>query len=1448
METPPDSRTLTLRTLSPLVGSPVPGVELRYLSQTFWQIGAAAIAPGVALLYWWLRRASDGVRTMLVLLSVFVPLGLLPVVSSAWSMVTEGALFGGLAGLGLWGLRRVVTRLNAWCERSTPRWWPGTRTTAGGVCLAMLVFAGQRSQAQDQPTATSAPQRPAVPTVIIPYGEGDPLAADRVLLPYEDYRKLWRDAHPDEVPEDQVPREATIGEALYSIDVTDPAVTDRVNVAARYILHSFRSEPVSIPLPLGRVAATSATLDGEPAILQADDEGTLRAVVSGPGVHVLDVRFELPARMGKMSGEFSLPLRPVASGRLTLTLPAGAEEVRIDRTGEGPSPIFRRLTGDDTLKVEAPIDSGGTLNVQWQPHQARGERAFIRAESTTLVTVTDTELLLVANFDLNVNQGTLSEVTFTFPEELRLQQISGPDVGGWQINGNGEERQLKLFFRRDVDESTQISAELFVALPDDDPPLSITVPDFGPVDVVQEAGQLIVAADEQLDVRPEAAEGLTQIDASRVQLPQGMQEQQMPPLRLAYRFRARPVGLSLQMEPRAQRTTAVADTGIRVRPHKSLIASRLHYEIRGEPTRTLRVMISEDWLLTEVAGDTVVDWFVEDGELVLDLGSPRLGSIEVFIEATLARDPADDEAVLESPLPLEVAALDSHLAAWLDATYDGTPGEHVGWRSIDPRELPADLPALDPQPVQFAFRSTNLEPELIFIELASSTPQLEGDAVTLIAVSDVSLDYGLTLRWRIERAATDRLTFTTSDWLQDRLELTGAGIRQVTSEAVEEGGVLWTVTLQEPVQGEYLLTGVATLPPPADRRIHAPFIRFVAPRDAGASEFVDLATQQSFAVLVNLSQDQLTAVDPNRHEAVRPESLPLKLRGSLVAQAMEVMRLPAVPPLPVWQAQHVTEQSGAAATITVATLTSVLDNDGSWRMRAEYRVRNRGQQFLAVRIPAGARVLSVVVRDQPSQVRQGKVGEEPVLLVPLPATSVADLSFLTTLVLAGELPVHLPQRAGVLPVDVDIPAPVIVSPQESREYGVPVVHTEWTVYVPDDLEASLVDDAGRSNVSLLPQGVSSLTTRLQQLQELADLNRLVTSKESSYASKVRAASNLKQLGAELKDFDSELSLSVQQTQSLEGAKQLLDQRKELLDEAQRNSLEFDVPQQDGQNVWSFDGNGVIDNSNGRKYIVGNSAVIAQDNSGEGIHLGADATTFRFKKSETPALDDKMSGLQPGKDAQVQSRAQLKGQLANQAQRLNAAAEGEVPFRQGSFEFGGRGFGGGGGLGGGGGFGAPGMGGEANPDANDYFWAERRMDPEQRTQQAAGFPTPASTETGGLFLTLDMPTEGQPLAFSKLGGSPRLTLAVRSRDTWRVGLRWAWLLLWLAVGLAWLFLRSRQGAARATGALVPVVLVVLGLFGGLLLSAPANWLSAAVLALGVLWLTLQSAFTDHRLWG
>ena len=200
--------------------------------------------------------------------------------------------------------------------------------------------------------------------------------------------------------------------------------------------------------------------------------------------------------------------------------------------------------------------------------------------------------------------------------------------------------------------------------------------------------------------------------------------------------------------------------------------------------------------------------------------------------------------------------------------------------------------------------------------------------------------------------------------------------------------------------------------------------------------------------------------------------------------------------LPEWQIESPPTEAAASAIVLQAQLVTLLAHDGSWRAQATYTVRNRGRQFFAVRLPVGALLSSVLVRDQPSRAISHEIDGRPAHLIALPEASVTDLSYDITLTCHGQLPESLPSGVRFNAAEVEIPALQVVSPKESAEFGLSVLSTSWEVYLPDDLKAEPIADAERTNMNSSNQTAIGAAKQLSMLNDLNEMLRLAGSMQT----------------------------------------------------------------------------------------------------------------------------------------------------------------------------------------------------------------------------------------------------------------------------------------------------------------------------------------------------------------
>jgi hypothetical protein len=1413
-------------------------LQVEYADRRVWELLIAAIAGGVLLVWWWLRNSSMQVRGWLVVLLIAGPIALSGLVPARWLAICDGLLAGGLLSAIVWclcGCGRWLVRCCPCCrvqasrtnESNDPAGGQGGTAPAGSLHTAVVILAclsisaGGKASAQEPPSTDPEAGRPVV---ILPYEVGaDPLTADNVLIPREYFLELWRKAHPEEQPPAQPPVAGVVAAAIYQAELDPPGGGERtVRVQARFVIRRLSAEAARLPLPIAPVAIEQAVLDDQPAVLSVSDDGSaLEVVATAAGLHVLDVTFRVAAsQVTEQSGRFVLPLRPVPSGRLSFLVPGGDEtEVRIN--GAANAYHLREVNGRRV--IEAPIDRGGELTISWRPRAARGaEEGSLQVESTIGATVDDAGLTVRHRFRYVVAQGTISEVRLAIPPAARLKRIAGADVAGWEFLEEDGDRIVRVFLRRDVGDSTALDLDLFQGLSLTEAPLVVEVPTLRPVGVTREQGDAAVFADPHLAVQAGDVQGLRQVNVANFTMDPALTQPGATP-RLAYRFEGRPFAWLLVLQRRQAESRVVSEHGVQVLLRKLRLASRVQFDLREAPRSTLMFSLPADYLVLQVRGDYLVDWTVSTVDaarvLTVELDQPRTGRVQVLLEGAQPRDPAQAVVSLAAPQPLDIARQESQLGIWLDEAFTATISAAGEWRALDPAQLSEVIRLLRSTAPRFGFRSTQTNPGEIQLALERSRAELSADGVVLVAASDASLDYGLTLRWRIERAAAESFVVTTPAWLGSQIEFTGAGIRQVENLLRPDGSRAWRITLHDPVRGEYLLTAVATLPLPADDLVSMPDLRFLRP-DQEPETASELAVQRRFGVVVNLSRvHRLVEVNPEAISPARREQLPLKLPERLLDQALEVVSLPVGGQLPQWRLESIAGTQEAAATVLLADLRTVVAHDGTWRTQADYRVRNRGRQFLAIVPPPESRLLSVTVRDRPSQAIRQEVAGTSLWLVPLPATSAIDLSFGVRVVLAGKLAAPLPRRWSLRAAEIELPAPQVASPQQSSDYGLPVLQTLWRVDLPADVRATLVETGRRSN--LTPADVQAA----EQIYGRTSLDELKAQLALSYSPEGQgeAAVRLQRHNFEiaLQNVHSQTSagmLSGEGAELVGKAAQRLQELAQQLDQAPPAEASLDR------------------NDFGRKFIVDNNRDILNFNA-LAIDSGSEADEV-VDFSRNAAIVDKLEKGQADLSTQLRgakSRALVREQLQSQELQLEDA----VPQRL-----------------------APGDK-EGTPSSFSGFFLGRqlsegeamggapRVEGLQLGQLAAGRWDLAAvggggglggvgggggewTEAGGLSLPILLPYGERELTFTKVGGDPRLTLAVRTRDTFTLAasVLGGIVLLLLGGGLV-----RRMARTPPSSRAVAKTLLAAGLAAALVLPSPLRFAGLVLFLAGAVWLVI-----------
>ena len=1423
----------------------------------------------IAAILWLLRGASLRFRLAAALALVLLPVALVPVIPSSIAGFPTGLLdgiaLGALSGAALWLLHGCIDRLKALVREAN--WKP---RTASALVLAVL-SAGTTAFADEQQTSSASNPYEASAVdaaaasgvddqtrefnIVVPYDpDGLPLTAPRVFIPHDRFRRLWSLAFPDQAGTLDADVAGLVAGGVYEARLDrEPGAPDRVLVDAKLIVHALRDHQVRVPLPIGDVALSRAQLDGKSATIvpvasdTKDATGGLAVLMHERGAHVLDLSFEIPAARNGPAGRFTLPLRPTAASRLRFVMPEQGLDVSLSGTDTG----WRRVVDGDAERIEVAVDRGGDVTLAWQPKTRRGGvNTVVHCEGSTTLFLDDTGLRMQAGFYFRTRQGSLDEVVFALPDNLRVRRIAGPDVAGWEFGGDERARRLTVFLRRPITDQTHLLFDLYRSLDVSNQTVDVAFPDFYPVNVTRETGRLAAGAGEQFSIRSGAISNVRQINPEEFRPVAGLSVPAVAPA-LAWRYVSRPLGVSVVVARPEPQLIALAEHGVRVEPRRMRTTSRFQLQLKQAPRSRIAVELPRGFLPMGVDATGINDWYLYDEEgqrgLILELDGPRRGVLAVVIEGTAPREPDDDVIEISLPRPLGVDQLESRLAVWLHSIYTATIADSETWRSTPPATLSEQHRKLQTELPQFAMQSKHASPLPVRLDLRRATPILTAESVTIVTVTDASVEYALNLQWHIRKAAVDTFHVTGPGLLAGRVDFEVPGLRRVIESRLPDGRVRWTITLQEPQAGRFYTLGAATLPPPRNDDVVAPRLEFEI--QPPGQEPDSLATQTQYIMLVNQSTGQLTADNTELHSSAEPTELPVQVPKSLLDQATEFVRLRDGQSPPVWKLTRFPAQSSAPASVNLADLRSVIVSDGTWRTQVVYTIRNRSRQFLPVVLPSESKLLSVFVRNRPARPVVTERNGTTVNLIALPRTSESDLSYQVRLTLAGTLgdvdPVAGPRPLGE---DVALPAPRIVSLKQDAEFGIPVVRTRWTVYVTEIWDASPVDDLNRTNMTLADSGTDEELYVLTAAREADQLFSLFSKAALSSKQLSQATDNLIQLKREMHSYDGTANEVVRQ--ETERFNRRFEELESKISEQEGDQASSETPprfrnefsEQQRRRFFEMQNDGLIMGNSAQAIPFANDESGAQATADFNFLLGkrspADVVTGDGKEAgkddgrkrvpwETPAGNAALEQRRRSKRGSVEQlellnrgRAKqmdrtIRGPATNaqrpQSQSAPAAAQMFAP--PGPVVDG---------------PGPVGVAGEAN----------------QPVQAAGPAAAPRWTGTGGLSLAIDLPEEGHKLVLTRVSGDPKLALRIRPREAGNLASRIAWSAVWVVAVLLLVGAVRRSDSAVITDRLpkflILAALTILFLLPGQFFAIGISLFLTGTILLGVRYCRTPSA--------
>ncbi|TLD72818.1 hypothetical protein FEM03_01735 [Phragmitibacter flavus] len=814
-----------------------------------------------------------------------------------------------------------------------------------------------------------------------------------VFLPYKEFLELWGELNLKRVTEEvKPPQDGVVSRAEYRARRDGETLV----IDAVVTVESFKKGWLSLPLTRGNTPMGLAEADTGEAILKAGAEGY---DVLLPDKGRYELKLKMYAAVKRVAGKqgVTLVLPKATVSRFDMLVPGNGWAFEVN-----PAAAYTaREEGADT-QLAFFVGSGGKFDIHWQKRDAETALApLILVSNQIKAEVQAGSLVTKSELDLRILRAAVPNVVLTVPAGQQVMSVAGAGLKDWNLETAGEGQRLTLTPNEPVKDAWKINLVLEAALPN--LPGELVVPEIGVEGAAQQRGEIGVLAEGHLDVTPKAAEGMVQ------QTQTGGEESALTAVG-GYRFLKLPAKLTLSVAEAKAQVDVDSVTLLTVNRESMKLESRFQYAIRRVGIFESRMNLPSGWSGWEVMGMKADRWAVEGSTLVVKFDKQMLGEVAFTLRAQAVRGGATEEVAVPVLVPLEVTRHDAKVGVAVQTSLEVSTKLLGDLRQDDvssldiaaPRSMNGDPfggpPGLIPSPQKVEASglsvSTGTELTLAFryrdeiktagtLGFKAREPQVNVEVLTLVEAREQSLRHSWTLAFDVAYAGTDRFVLAVPKSVEGDIRFVDPGVKEIdknyqASEAMKkelpgaEGFAFWEVILRSERMNQFSLSLSVEKPLPAESGKALEFLAVHVPGSFQETAQVAVVKEDALEIR-DYKVENLEEIDPAElHRQIsRPGVLlAFKSRSQAVKLALEVTRNAyiAVP----------------QAVVTHAILTSAVATDGAQTTEMIYWVRNNAQQFLAVELPKGARLVSDVFVDGTTQQPMKREGSDD-LLVRLPA-------------------------------------------------------------------------------------------------------------------------------------------------------------------------------------------------------------------------------------------------------------------------------------------------------------------------------------------------------------------------------------------------------------------------------------------------------------------------------
>ncbi len=734
---------------------------------------------------------------------------------------------------------------------------------------------------------------------------------------------------------------------------------------------------------------------------------------------------------------FAIP--PALSSQVALALDESEADVDFSAAIS-----FRRILDQDKTRVEAVMGSADHVELLWTPRVKRAAEvaATVFCQNAALVTFGGGVVNVRATMDYQITQGELRQARVRLPAGQKLLRVEGKEIRTWEVmpgsaavsaaSSSGKTSQpaggtpalpgeqiLVVDLLKGIPLNWRLTIETEKVL--DVLPADMVVETPHALDVKRENGLVALRGAEELALSVGSASGLERVDAEEYGRTVA---DQTGNLSSVFRFSNPEFTLRIRAGSIQPEIEAVVRNNFRVSAEQVSLSAMVDYTIKRAGVFTLKVALPGGYHVERVSGNNILQQAEHsDGNarlLEVTLKERTSGAYTLTIELTRDFKELPKSLDIAGVHPLDTAKLTGFVAV------SAEPGVAVKTESFDGlTEIPAvslpDYATVAGTGSVLAYKFISSAPKSapewkLSVATENVAAWVRAEIVNTFTLTETLVSGRALVRYDIANAPVKELRVRVPAEFKN-VEITGANIR-----SRNQSGDVWRMELQNPTRGFYTLT--ITWDEPRAEKTRALELTGIS-ADGVERETGLLAISAKAPLQVSESG----AVDLQRVDAGDFPDWG-ESPDNAMALAYRYVRPGYQLTLDV---RRFDEAEVLQALVDSARFTSVVADDGQMMTEMSLSVRNNGRQFLEIALPAGARVWSAFVADQPVRpsIRDGK------LLLPIESSGADDGAISVELTYVGTN--SFPRDRGSLGF-------------ASPKFDVPLKNARWDVYLPPDYD------------------------------------------------------------------------------------------------------------------------------------------------------------------------------------------------------------------------------------------------------------------------------------------------------------------------------------------------------------------------------------------------------------